>query len=70
MNIQDYCNGIEQELSVWELKLIDLRRKVDRLSSGDKHRMLASVEDIHIVVTQLSGMIKELCTECPSEWRA
>jgi len=68
MEVLDYCKGMEMELTAWKAKLYDLTRKVDKLPSGDKQRMLASVEDLHILVTEFEDRIDKLRTECPSEW--
>jgi len=68
MDVLDYCKGMEMELTAWKAKLYDLTRKVDKLPSGDKQRMLASVEDLHILVTEFEDRIGKLRTECPSEW--
>lgn len=68
MNVLDYCKGIEMELIAWKAKLYDVTRRIDRLPSGDKQRMLGSVEDLHIVLSELEERIERLRTECPSEW--
>jgi hypothetical protein len=68
MDVLDYCKGMEMELTAWKAKLYDLTRKVDKLSSGDKQRMLGSVEDLHIIVTEFEDRIETLRNECPTEW--
>lgn len=68
MDVLDYCKGMEMELTAWKAKLYDLTRKVDRLPSGDKQRMLGSVEDLHMLVTEFEDHIQKLRNECPSEW--
>lgn len=68
MDVLDYCKGMEMELTAWKAKLFDLTRKVDKLPSGDKQRMLGNVEDLHILLTEFEDRIDKLRTECPSEW--
>ena len=68
MDVLDYCKGIEMELTAWKAKLYDLTRKVDKLPSGDKERMIGNVEDLHILVTEFEDRIEKLRNECPSEW--
>lgn len=70
MDVLDYCKGMEMELTAWKAKLYDLTRKVDRLPSGDKQRMLGNVEDLHMLVTEFEDHIEKLRNECPSEWGA
>ena len=68
MNVLDYCSGLETELTAWKAKLYDVMRKVDKLSSGEKQKMLANIQDINITLTELEDKITSLKTECPSEW--
>jgi len=68
MDIQNYCESIEQELTGWNAKLYDLTRKVDRLPGSSKEKVLANVEDLHMLVTELDDRIEALRTECPTEW--
>lgn len=68
MDVKDYCKGLEQELTVWKAKLFDLQHKVDQLPSADKQRMLGNVEDIRMLVVEISDRVDSLRTECPSEW--
>ena len=70
MEVRDYCKGLEQELTIWKARLFDLQRKIDRLPSADKERMLPNVEDMHMFVVEMSDRIDTLRTECPSEWGA
>ncbi|MBW1695417.1 MAG: hypothetical protein JRH18_07100 [Deltaproteobacteria bacterium] len=67
MDVLDYCKGMEMELTAWKAKLYDLTRKVDRLSSAEKQRMLSNVEDLHILLTELEDRIENLRNECPSD---
>ena len=68
MDVKDYCKGLEQELTIWKARLFDLNRKIDRLPSADRERVLPNVEDIHILVVEMSDRVDALRTECPSEW--
>jgi flagellar hook-length control protein FliK len=68
MNVHDYCRNVEQELTAWKAKLYDLTRKVDALPGASKEKVLANVEDLHMVVTELDDRIAQLRNECPTEW--
>lgn len=68
MDVKDYCRSIEQELTGWKAKLYDLTRKVDKLPSASKEKVLANVEDLHMIVTELDDRLETLRTECPTEW--
>lgn len=68
MDVQDYCKGLEMELTAWKAKLFDMIRKVDKLSTGDKEKMLPNIQDLNIIVTELEDKISVLETECPADW--
>jgi predicted nuclease with TOPRIM domain len=68
MDVLDYCKGMEIELTAWKAKLYDLMRKVDKLGTAEKEKILPNVEDLHIYVTEMSDRIEQLKNECPTEW--
>ena len=45
MDVQDYCNGLEAEMTAWKAKLYDVMRKVDKLGSAEKEKALPNIED-------------------------
>ena len=68
MDVRDYCRGMEAELTAWKAKLYDLTRKLDKLGSAEKEKILPNVEDLHIFMTEMSDRIENLKNECPTEW--
>ena len=53
MDVMDYCKGMEMELTAWKAKLYDLTRKIDKLGSADKEKILPNVEDLHMYVEEI-----------------
>ncbi len=68
MDVKDYCTGVEMEMTAWKAKLYDLMRKVDRLGTTEREKVLQNIEDLHILVTEMSDRIDQLRNECPTEW--
>ena len=68
MDVQDYCNGMETEMTAWKAKLYDVMRKVDTLGSAEKEKILPNVEDLHMFLAEMTDRIEKLKTECPSDW--
>ena len=68
MDLQDYCRNVHIEVTGWKAKIYDVMRKVDKLSSGDKTRILDQINDLHIIVEELGDRLTQLERECPSEW--
>ncbi len=68
MDVMDFCNGLEMELTAWKAKLYDMNNKIDRLGSSEKERALGNFGDLKIALAELEERIHRLKTECPSEW--
>ena len=68
MDAKNYCQSIEVELYGWKAKMYDMIRKVDKLRSSDKEKILARVEDLHHNIADMQHLIEQLQTECPIEF--
>ena len=68
MDVQDYCKGLEMEMTAWKAKLYDVIRKVDKLGSAEKEKVLPNIEDLHMFLEEMSDRVETLKTECPSDW--
>ena len=68
MDVQDYCRGMEAEMTAWKAKLYDVMRKVDGLGSADKEKVLPNIEDLHIYLEEMTDRVEKLKNECPTEW--
>ena len=68
MDVQDYCKGLEMEMTAWKAKLYDVIRKVDKLGSAEKEKVLPNIEDLHIFLEEMTDRVNTLKTECPSDW--
>ena len=68
MDVMDYCNGLEMELTAWKAKLYDTMRKFDKLGSAEREKVLPNIEDLHMLLEELSGRVETLKTECPTDW--
>jgi hypothetical protein len=68
MDVKDYCSGLEMEMTAWKAKLYDLTRKMDRLGTKEKEKVLANVEDLHILLAEMGDRVQQLKTECPSDY--
>jgi len=68
MNVVDYCKGMEMELIAWKAKMYDLTRKVESLGSKEREKVLPNIQDLNILLTDMSARIEQLKNECPTEW--
>lgn len=68
MDVRDYCKSMETEMTAWKAKLYDVTRKVDKLGSADKEKILPNIEDLHMLLQEMSDRVEKLETECPSDW--
>jgi hypothetical protein len=68
MDVNDYCKGVEQELTAWKAKLYDANRKLDQLAGKEKEKILGNLGDLNIIITEMEDRIAQLRNECPTEW--
>jgi hypothetical protein len=68
MNVVDYCKGMEMEVIAWKAKMYDLTRKVESLGSKEREKVLPNVQDLNMLIAEMSSRIEQLKNECPSEW--
>ena len=68
MDVKDFCRGMENEMTTWKAKLYDVMRKVDKLGTAEKEKVLPNIEDLHMYLEEMSDRVEKLKTECPSDW--
>ena len=68
MDAKNYCRSIEVELYAWKAKMYDMVRKVDKLRSSDKEKIVSRVEELHKNIADMERLIEQLQTECPIEF--
>jgi hypothetical protein len=68
MEVQDYCGAMSTELTAWKAKVYDVVRKLDKLETEGKGKILSNVEDMHMLIEDLGQRIDKLNKECPTEW--
>ena len=69
MELQDYCQNIQEVLTGWKAKVYDVMHRLDKVDTGDKGKIVSQVNDLHIIVQELSDRIAQLERECPTEWQ-
>lgn len=68
MEVKDFCSAMEAEMISWKAKLYDVIRKIDRLGTAEKEKMLMNIQDLNIFLDDMSQRVEQLRTECPSDW--
>ena len=68
MDVKDFCSAIESEMTSWKAKLYDAMRKVDKLGTAEKEKMLMNIQDLNMLVDDMANRVEQLRTECPSDW--
>lgn len=68
MDVKDYCGAMSTELTAWKAKMYDVVRKLEKLGTAEREKILSNVEDMHIVIEDLDQRIDALNKECPTEW--
>ena len=60
------CSSISGELEFWSSRLHELSRKIDRVPSIDKYKMLPHIEDLHILMTEMDDRLNAVMDSCPT----
>jgi predicted nuclease with TOPRIM domain len=68
MEVTEYCNKMSAELTGWKARMYDVAKKVDNLETGEREKIFNEVNEIHMIIEELSDRIHRLKTECPTEW--
>lgn len=68
MDVMDYCKSMETEMIAWKAKLYDAMRKIDKLGTAEREKVLPNIEDLHIILEEMAGRVSQLRSECPSQW--
>jgi hypothetical protein len=68
MDVKDYCGAMSAELTAWKAKMYDVTRKLDKLGTAEREKILANVEDMHMLIVDMATRIDQLNRECPAEW--
>ena len=64
----NYCDELLTELGGWKAKFNDVVARIDKVSSGDKEKIIDQVRDLHMFAEELDNRIDGLRTECPTGW--
>jgi hypothetical protein len=59
---------MEIEMTAWKANLYDVMRKVNQLGTVEREKVLPNIEDLHILMEEMSERIETLRTECPTDW--
>jgi hypothetical protein len=68
MEVKDFCSAMESEMTAWKAKMYDAMRKIDKLGSAEKEKILMNVQDLNMIMDDMAQRVEQLRTECPSDW--
>ena len=56
------------EFIAWKAKMYDLTRKVESLGSKEREKVPPNVQDLNMLITEMSSRIEQLKNGCLTEW--
>lgn len=65
---RSFCDGLVTELGGWKAKVQDVLGRIDKVSSGDKEKIIDQVRDLHMFLGELENRIEGLQEGCPTDW--
>lgn len=69
MDVVDYCENLSVELTGWKAKMYEVVRKLDKMSTGQKEKVVPEINELHMVIEELTDRIEKLKKECPADWK-
>jgi hypothetical protein len=67
MKARNCCKTMEAELTAWKANVYDIVRRMDMLSGGEKEKILANIEDLHILIAEMDERIDHIRDNCTPE---
>ena len=68
MDVTSYCENVSKELTGWKAKVDGIVKKLDKMPSGDKEKVVPQVNEMHALMDEIQDRIERLKRECPAEW--
>jgi predicted nucleic acid-binding Zn-ribbon protein len=68
MDVKDFCQAMESEITSWKAKLYDVMRKIERLGTAEREKMLGNIQDLNIFLDDMNARVDQLRNECPADW--
>jgi hypothetical protein len=54
-------------MTAWKAKLYDIMRKVDKIGTTEKEKILPNVTNLHMLLEEMEERVEKLKTECPAD---
>ena len=67
MKAKNCCKTMEMELTGWKAIVYDITRKMDQLPGGQKEKIQANIEDLHILIAEMDDRIEQIRNNCSPE---
>jgi hypothetical protein len=68
MDVKDFCQAMESEITSWKAKLYDVMRKIEKLGTAERQKMLGNIQDLNIFLDDMNARVAQLRNECPADW--
>ena len=68
MDAKSFCDSLIIELTGWKAKTYDVVRKLDKMPSGDKQKVVPQVNELHMMLEDLEDRVHQLRSQCPVQW--
>jgi hypothetical protein len=67
MNATNCCKTMEMELTGWKAIVYDITRKMEELPGGEKSKLRANIEDLHMLIAEMDDRIDQIRENCKPE---
>ena len=60
MDVKDFCSAMESEMTAWKAKMYDAMRKIDKLGSAEKEKILMNVQDLNMIMDDMAQRVEKV----------
>ena len=68
MELNAYCDKLENQLTGWKAKIYDVIQIVDQLPANEMESAFPSIRGLHSIVAEIDTELEQLKTACPADW--
>jgi hypothetical protein len=68
MDIKDYCNKMDQQLTGWKEYIGEVIQATDRLPAEKRKALFPLVNRLQPLLTAIDSELELLKTSCPADW--
>lgn len=68
MDVKEYCDKMDKQLSGWKEYIGDVIKAADRLPGGQRQALVPMIDRLQPLLKAIDSELELLKTSCPADW--